>query len=200
MTHSQVGTPGPAGELPDSEGRHAKAYQQLWFALARSDWSSLVLVPADPEGSTDEVARSLAEVGKRLSDGPVTAVMAGSLEYGTAAALADLPRFVDHKHLLPTSSWTTVDVNATLADAPRADVADEAPAAGANGQALAISSEARLIISIPAVVSQPLGLATTQTADLTVLCVEVGRTRLADARRTMDLIGRERIAGCFLVR
>jgi len=32
-----------------------------------------------------------------------------------------------------------------------------------------------------------------------VLCIERGRTRLADVRRTVELVGRDRIGGCFLV-
>jgi hypothetical protein len=200
MTRAHASTPGSEDGPPVSHDRQAVAYQQLWFALARSAWSSVVLVPVDPAGSADEAARSLADVGKRLSSGPVTAVTARTLEYGTAVALADLPKFVDHKHLLPASHWPTVEVSATLAEAPRARETKEGSVEAPDGQALAVSSEARLIISIPAVVSQPLGLATAQAADLVVLCVEVGQTRLSDARRTMELIGRERIAGCFLVR
>jgi hypothetical protein len=56
----------------------------------------------------------------------------------------------------------------------------------------------KVIVAIQPVVAEPLGLAVTQAADVIVLCIEVGRTRLASARRTIELVGRERIAGCFL--
>ncbi len=73
--------PQPGGVPP------ALARQQLWFSIQRFDWSSLVLVPADPDTSALEVARALHEVGRltmgdrlRLLDGrglklPATAPM-----------------------------------------------------------------------------------------------------------------------------
>jgi len=33
-----------------------------------------------------------------------------------------------------------------------------------------------------------------------VLCIEKGRSRLASVRRTIELIGRDRIRGCIFVR
>jgi len=57
----------------------------------------------------------------------------------------------------------------------------------------------RVIVAIPPVVSEPLGIAVTDAADAVVLCVEKGRTRTPSARRTIDMIGRERIVGCVLV-
>jgi hypothetical protein len=65
--------------------------------------------------------------------------------------------------------------------------------------ALAVIPSARLVISIPAVVNEPLGLAVAQFADAVLLTVHLGRTRLAEVRRTIDLIGRERIVGCVIV-
>jgi hypothetical protein len=38
--------------------------QQLWFSIQRLPWSSLVLLPADPETSAHEVAKALQEVGR----------------------------------------------------------------------------------------------------------------------------------------
>lgn len=58
----------------------------------------------------------------------------------------------------------------------------------------------KVIVSVQPVIQQPLGLAVTYAADLVVLCIEMGRTRVADVRRTIELIGRERIAGCFVTR
>jgi len=174
-----------------------------------------VLVPADQGGSADEVARRLAEIGKQLSSSPVTAITVKSLEYGTALALADLPGFVDRaRQAAAAEGWSAIEMPASTLDP--SGPAGDAPAEGAtvdatrNDEALerirppdesgmTVSSGARLIISIPPVVTQPLGLATAHNADLVVVCVEVGRTRLAGARRTLDLIGRERVAGCFLI-
>ena len=185
---------GPVGIADTQE----KSYQELWLTLARREWASMVLVPADPGGSVERVAQALAEVGRRLSPHPVTAVTPSSLEYGTAMALADIPSFVGRPRLAGAAGWPTIDVPATAVGEPKADEA--MPAAEPVGRALALTSSARLIISLPAVVSEPLGLATTRTADVVLICVELGRTKLADARRTLKLIGRERVAGCILLR
>lgn len=200
----------------EATGPDDPQYQELWFSLGRRAWSSVVLVPADRAGSADEVAQRLAEVGKRLSRSPVTVVTAKSLEYGTALALADLPSFVDQRGAARQASWQAMEMPPSSIERPAAPEQEVAagpesillPPASAlpqaqvppeGGEGLLVSAGARLIISIPPVVSQPLGLATAQAADLVVLCVEVGVTRLADARRTLELVGRERVAGCFLI-
>lgn len=210
-------TPTQAGEPVESPGPGDLQYQELWFSLGRRAWSSVVLVPADRGGSADEVANRLAEVGKRISKSPVTAITAKSLEYGTALALADLPSFVGERGQPPQAPWrqaiemppSSLDPSAQAAQARPSEatsiqVADgsglPAEPSGSWGDAgPVVSSGARLIIAIPPVVTQPLGLATAQAADLVVLCVDLGTTRLADARRTLELVGRERLAGCFLI-
>ena len=58
----------------------------------------------------------------------------------------------------------------------------------------------RFIAALQPVISEPLGLATATGADAVVLCIEVGKTRLDAARRTIELIGRDRVSGCLLVR
>jgi hypothetical protein len=55
------------------------------------------------------------------------------------------------------------------------------------------------VIAISSVITEPLGLGATAAADAVIVCIERGRTRLADARRTIELVGRDRIAGCYLV-
>jgi hypothetical protein len=60
-------------------------YQELWFALSRIPWRSLVVVPADAESSAAGIATALANVGRRLRSTPVTfLVMAGSIDYASA--------------------------------------------------------------------------------------------------------------------
>jgi hypothetical protein len=59
---------------------------------------------------------------------------------------------------------------------------------------------ARLVISIPSVIDVPLGLGVAQSADLVVLVVELGRSRIASVKKTLELVGRDRVAGCFVIR
>jgi hypothetical protein len=75
-------------------------------------------------------------------------------------------------------------------------------AAGSAGQASSGRPNApagRVIVAIQPVTVEPLGLAIAQAADAVIVCVELGRSRLRDVERTVELVGRERLAGCFLV-
>lgn len=60
--------------------------------------------------------------------------------------------------------------------------------------------DTRRIVSIPPVTVEPLGVAIAQAADGVVLGVELGKSLLPIARRTIELIGRERIVGAFVLR
>lgn len=179
-------------------------FEELWFTLARRRWNSIVLVPTDPGGSAAGIGKSLAEVGTRLGDIPVTAISVSSLEYDSALALVDLQRYVNRERRGAADGASTISVTGTevsgAAAAEPAKGAARPRAVASPSNPLAPVPSARIIIAIPAVVSEPLGLAATQSADVIVLTVELGRTRLADARRTIELVGRDRIAGCFLVR
>lgn len=59
--------------------------------------------------------------------------------------------------------------------------------------------EGRLLIAIPPVVTEPLGLAVTEVADAIVLCVERGESRMQSAERTVELIGKDRIIGALML-
>jgi hypothetical protein len=132
--------------------------QALWFSLTGRNWNSVVLVPADAEGSTAPLATSLASVGKWLGEGLVTAITEEPLDRDCANRIATI---------LESTKF-------------------------GGGKTI------ELVVSIPPVVVDPVGLAVTQAADAVILCIQKGRTRLAAARRSIELIGRDRIAGCFL--
>jgi hypothetical protein len=208
---------------PRSAGRDVL---ELWINLARRDWGSLVIIPADRDGSTAEIANTLADIGQRLSYGPVTAITVTSLEYGSALALADLQQHIDRERRNWDRGAQTVTVTpeagpggdaepaaASSASSPPGTPAGppsgpgaEFPEAGTfnNGssrsEALVVVPPARLIISVPPVVTEPLGLAAAEEADAVVLAVRMYHSRMAEVRRTIQLVGRNRITGCFLVR
>ncbi len=147
-------------ELPDPE------YQELWFALTRKTWSSVVLVPADEGQSAAQLATSLADVGRRLRYAPVTAMVADQLDFAAAAQMT--PRVA---------------------------------APGHPNRAKALANPAgQMIVAIPPVVVEPLGVAVARAADTAVLVVELGRTRMSAARRTIELIGRDQFVGSFILR
>jgi hypothetical protein len=62
------------------------------------------------------------------------------------------------------------------------------------------AASSRVIVAIPPVLVEPRGVVLTRRADAVVVCIERGRTRLADVRRTVELIGGKRFLGCVLVR
>lgn len=152
-----VGGPGPE-RLPGQE------HQALWFALASRRIASVVLVPADEGSDLSGLARALAEVGRRLGDTPVTAVVPEAIDYdfvNRTAALLALTR----------------------------GAGDRRPGA----------SLLEVIVAIHPVTVEPLGLALVHAADAAILCVEQGKTRLAAARRTLKLIGKDRFIGSVLL-
>jgi hypothetical protein len=132
---------------------------ELWLALSRRAWRSVVLLPADRRDSTHAAATALAEVGRRIQLARVDAVVAEELGYEQAGAL--IRSLATH---------------------------------GAGG-----GSAAQLVISIPSVVTEPLGVAVARQADLVVLCLRLGWSGLADARQTVQLVGEDRLAGCLVL-
>ena len=57
----------------------------------------------------------------------------------------------------------------------------------------------QMIIAIEPVVTRPLAISIARAADIALLCIEMGRMRLASARRTIELVGRDRFVGCVMV-
>lgn len=187
-------TPPPADPAPPTGTLDGREFVELWIKLSRSDWSSIVLIPADPGGSTAPLARALAETGQRLSFYQVTAVTLSALEFGSALALADLAQHAQHEQRTRLAA-------AAAAAAGEAPAASQEPSPGApKTEALARTPPTQLIISIPSVISEPLGIPAAQQADAVVVTVRVGHTLTSQVKRTVELVGRERVAGCVLLR
>ena len=188
----------------------------LWFAISRREWSSLVIVPVNANGTGDELARSLASVGKHLSEYPVSALPLKMIGPASVRALAALVLHFRRDRPLPAVRAHVAEQmeriferdaaksnrNAAHKNIPlqplrnRSPVDDDEDEGAAANQAPA----GQLIISIPSILSEPVGIAVARAADAVVLAVELGHTRLADTRRTIEAIGRERILGTCLVR
>lgn len=143
----------------------ARDYQGAWLTLARSPWTSMVLVPVDADDFVAEIATGLAEFGRRFRQTPVSF-------------------FIVQDALSPESAGK---------------IASSIASKGPSGADRILAPAEQVIVAIRPVIDEPLGLALAEAADAVVLCVELGRTRLAAARRTIDLIGRERIRGSLLI-
>jgi hypothetical protein len=177
------GQPAHVGEAP------GQRYQELWFAIARQPWASLVLVPADVGVSVAPVAKALADVATRLSEAPVSAIVAESIDYAAARSLSEIqPRL--RGDVEPRCLQEVETTSSPAIDRP----------SGGYGPPREARPLARAIVAIRPVVSDPLGIAIVHAADAAVLCVEMGTSRAAAARRTIELIGAERIIGAFLLR
>lgn len=144
------------------EAPPSKECQELWFRLAKTRWRSIALVPADEGGSTAALAASLAEVGRQLREGAVTALNLPHLDYITASGIAD--------------------------------------AITAAGRGEGVPADLQIIVAIPPVLDDPLGVAVAHAVDAAVLCVDLGKARLSAARRTIELVGRERFVGSVVRR
>ena len=99
----------PKGRARRNGGSH-RQFEELWFTLARRRWNSIVSVPADPGGSAAGIGKSLAEIGTRLSEIPVTAISVSSLEYESALALVDLQQYVNRERRTSLDRTPTITV------------------------------------------------------------------------------------------
>lgn len=157
--------------------------RELWLTLAKRAWTSLAVIPVDATSSTQDLAFSLADAGTELSDLPVSAITTNFLDPGSARALATLTQQVNERE--------------------RGRAAEEEEARKENGEAkdrggLPALPRGKLIVSVPAVTGEPVAIAVADAVDLVVLAIQVGKAKVRDVRRTIDRIGRHRIAGCIL--
>ena len=188
------------GEAPDGAAR--RDLQELWFALARERWSSLVLVPADEGLSVSSLAKSLADIGGRLRDTPVTAIVADSMDYESARMLADLQLRVQDYRIAETDGPPATG-NGARSGAPPEEPAPGPEASTNPGERIVTTRAAdeggQIVVAIQPIVVEPLGVAVAHAADAVVLCIQLGQTRLDRARRSIELIGAQRIIGAVLV-
>jgi hypothetical protein len=61
---------------------------------------------------------------------------------------------------------------------------------------LAYATRGRVIVALDPVISNPSALPVALAADAALLCVTLGETEIASARRTVEMIGRDRFIGC----
>lgn len=196
----------PGGGRETATPPPSRKYQELWFNLAPLRWASLVLVPAEKGMSVAAVATALADVGSRLRDSPVTAIIADGMDFESARILADLQlRVLDHARA-PRREEMAVEVAADQFSMPPSSVA-EPPAGDPPGDAVPPRRELRVagspagqvVVAIQPVVDEPLGVAIAHAADAVVLCMKLRDSRMSAARRTIALIGADRISGAILV-
>lgn len=167
-----------------------RAVQELWLRLSRERWSSLVLVPADEGISASALASELADAGGRFRGAPVTAIAAESMDYESVRMLVDLQGRLQPPPADP-------DALPRQPAGPASITAEGAERIGREAGRMPPSGH--VVLALQPVVVEPLGVAIAQAADLVVLCFAMRKTRVKSARRTIDLLGADRIAGALLV-
>lgn len=161
--------------------------QELWLVLAQREWNSLAVVPAHGGGSATEIACSLADTGSSLTEHHVSAVTVNELGPGSARSLAALASDARGRN---ERRWQAE---------PFIDVTPGQTVGSVDGSPEAIVVPlGQIVISVPSVVAEPVSLTVVQAVDLVVLAVELGVTTMKEIRRSIELIGRERLIGCIL--
>jgi hypothetical protein len=57
----------------------------------------------------------------------------------------------------------------------------------------------QVVVALPPLSAQPAGVAAALAADAVLVCVEQGRTHLKEAKKTVEMIGRDKVSGCVLI-
>jgi len=153
------------------------AYPQLnavWTQLS-GDWSWLVLVPGEPDYSTADLARALAQTGTRLSVQPVEFTVAKDLDLDSSTRLIARLGISEGAG----GGWTQPH--------------EQEFGSSDYGQPLT-----KTIVALESPLANPLALPIALASDGVVLCVRRGRDRLASVRETIQAVGPNRILCCVL--
>lgn len=144
--------------------------RELWLALTRKPWTTLVVIPAHEGGSALGLAYELVEVGSALQRKPVELISAEGLDLTTASGwLFDALNGQVHPRALEEYAGTVT---------PERFV--------------------RVVVLEP-IAQNAMSVPVAQAADGVLLVIEQGITDFSSARATLAKIGRDRFVGCAFV-
>jgi hypothetical protein len=179
------------------------ALTRVWFGALKRPWLSLAVVPGHPDSSAVPLARALADAGVRCGQGPL-AVMSAQ-EVGVELTIAHLMRM----HEGPTQPPPGVIVEPYPPEPYEPKPLITPTTSGStdlvvrdNGQSSQFMQlrQGRVIVAVDSVLSKPSGLGVVLAADVALLCIHMQATSLKSARRTIEMIGRDRFIGCITLR
>jgi hypothetical protein len=150
---------------PDS----AAKLRELWFAITRRRWATLVMIPAHEGGSALNLAYELVEAGSALRRKPVELISAEGMDLTTA------------------SGWLFDALSGSL----------RPPALEANAGTVQPEGFERIVV-LESIASNSMSVPVAQAADAVLLVVEQGESTLSAARMTVAAIGRDRFVGCAM--
>lgn len=150
---------------------YSVALQELWFSLARREWTTLAFVPASSAVSAMPLARKLSAIGAVFRGAAVGVRDGTSLDLAGAAALA-------LELQTSNTSWTSMGTGA------RKPGSDEST---------------RTLVALDPVIDNPMSIPVALAADAVLVVIARRVTTRASAERTIEQIGRERILGAVLI-
>jgi len=150
-----------------------RSLQSVWMQLGER-WSSVAIMPSDPEHPVVEVGRALAQLCARLSVYPVEFIDASNAD-------------------LDTSSRLMARLAASSAGGRSAPANGPPPAAPTWAPPIT-----RAIVALESSISNPIAIPIARSADAVVLCVRRGRDRLSSVRETIEAVGERVICSLLL--
>jgi len=149
-----------------------RSLQAVWMQLG-DRWSSVAIMPSDPDQPVVDIGRALAQLCARLSVHPVEFIDASNLD-------------------LDTSSRLIARLSSSAAER----------SAPSNGQASSPPTWAppvtKSILALESSLRNPLAIPIAMASDGVVLCVRRGRDRLSSVRETIEAIGDRLICGVLV--
>lgn len=147
----------------------AAKIRELWFAITRRKWHTLVMIPAHEGGSALNLAYELVEAGSALRRKPVELISAEGMDLTTA------------------SGWLFDALSGSL----------RPPALEADAGTVQPDRFERIVV-LESIASNSMSVPVAQAADAVLLVVEQGESTLAAARTTVAAIGKDRFVGCAM--
>ena len=167
------GRPAEAGGAARS--RHSVHDLDLLWVQLRGSWGWLAVISAEPGFSTQPLAERLCEVGSRLSLHRMELMLAANLDLDTSS------RLIAH-----------LQASAKAGDL-RGSTGQHAPGATRS------APPHRTLVALESPLVNPLALPVALAADGVILCAVRGRTRLDSIRKTVEMVGADRILCSFLL-
>lgn len=154
------------------------------------------IVPAAASSAHQQVLQELWFATRRRNWKSLVLVPAspGRSAFPLANALGETGEFISRSpvHVINAEGMDLDQVTSVATDLSGA-------AARSAGGASERGNQRSTIVSIDAVTANPLALGIALAADAVLVCIELGGTNLDVARRTIEMIGRDRIVGSVLL-